>query len=202
VELIGLSTGMARKKSFSETEVLEKALQLFWEKGYNATSVQDLVDHLGINRASIYDTWGDKHGLYLETLRYYRILASSLMLDKLRSGKSARQIIKDFLYDIVENSVKDDMRKGCFLANSATELGNCDETVHAMFSDNRVKMEAVLNELIKEGQEQGEFSRNYSSESYARFVFNTASGLRTMAKGTISEKELSEVVDVALSALV
>lgn len=193
---------MARKKNFDETEVLEKALLLFWEQGYNATSIQDLVDHLGINRASIYDTWGDKHGLYLETLKHYRKFASTHLLKKLRSDKSAKEIVKDFLYDIVEDSVKDKTRKGCFLSNSATELGNCDQTIHDMFSENRVKMEAVLNELIKEGQEQGEFSTRHSSEAYARFVFNTAGGLRTLAKGTISEKELNEVVDVALSALV
>lgn len=193
---------MARKKNFDENEVLEKALMLFWQQGYNATSIQDLVNHLGINRASIYDTWGDKHGLYLETLKHYRKFASSRLLEKLRSDKSAKEIVKDFLYDIVGDSVTDDSRKGCYLSNSATELGNCDQTVHSMFSDNRIKMEAVLNELIKEGQEQGEFSANHSSEAYARFIFNTAGGLRVLAKGDISETELNEVVDVALSALV
>lgn len=192
---------MARKKNFDETEVLEKALMLFWEQGYNATSIQDLVDHLGINRASIYDTWGDKHGLYLETLKHYRKFTSTHLLEKLRSNRSAREIIKDFLYDIVQDSVSDQTRKGCFLSNSATELANCDQSVHAMFSENRVKMEAVLNELIKEGQEHGEFSDKHSSESYARFIFNTAGGLRILAKGTISEIEMNEVVDVALSAL-
>lgn len=193
---------MARKKSFDETEVLEKALRLFWEKGYNATSVQDLVDHLGINRASLYDTWGDKHGLYLETLKHYRLKSSSLLLQQLRSDKSAREIVKDFLYGVVYDNTHDHMSKGCFLANSATELANCDGEVRKMFSENRLKMEAVFNELIKEGQENGEFSNRHSSQALARFIFNTASGLRTMAKGTISEKEMNEVVDVALSALV
>jgi len=193
---------MARKKNFVEADVLDKALSLFWEKGYNATSVQDLVDHLGINRASIYDTWGDKHGLYLETLKRYRQQTSSYLLGKLRSERSALEIVKDFLFDVVSDSVEDDMRKGCYMANSATEMANCDQTVHTLFSDNRVKIEGVLNELIKEGQEEGEFSTKFDSQSYARFIFNTASGLRTLAKGTISEKELNGVVDVALSALV
>ena len=193
---------MARKKNFVEAEVLEKALGLFWERGYNATSVQDLVDHLGINRASIYDTWGDKHGLYLETIKRYRKQTSGYLLEKLRSERSAKEIVKDFLFDVVTDSVEDDMRKGCFMANSATEMGNCDQSVHSMFTDNRMKIEGVLNELIREGQEAGEFSTNFDSQSYARFIFNTASGLRTLAKGTISEKELNEVVDVALSALV
>lgn len=193
---------MARKKNFEEAEILDKALELFWVKGYNATSIQDLVDHLGINRASIYDTWGDKLGLYLETLKRYRQKTSSLMLTRLRSEKSAKEIVRDFLYDIVDDSLADDLRRGCYLSNSATELANCNNQVHAMFSENRIKMEAVLNELIKEGQENGEFSSRHNSESYARFIFNTAGGLRVLAKGTISEKELNEVVDVALSALV
>ena len=193
---------MARKKNFVEADILEKALGLFWERGYNATSVQDLVDHLGINRASIYDTWGDKHGLYLETLKHYRQQTSSYLLDQLRSEKSAKEILKDFLFDVVNDSVHDEKRKGCFMANSATEMANSDITVYKMFTDNRLKMEAVLNELIKEGQESGEFATRFDSEAYARFIFNTASGLRTLAKGTIAEKELNEVVDVALSALV
>lgn len=192
---------MARTKSFVESEVLDKALNLFWTQGYNATSIQDLVDHLGINRASIYDTWGDKHGLYLETLKQYRRHSSNRLLEKLRSDKSASDIIKDFLADIVADATTDHMKKGCYLSNSATELSNCDQSVNLMFTDNRLKMEGVLNELIKEGQEAGEFSTKHSSEAYARFIFNTAGGMRVLAKGDITETELADVVNVALSAL-
>lgn len=192
---------MARTKSFVESEVLDKALNLFWTQGYNATSIQDLVDHLGINRASIYDTWGDKHGLYLETLKQYRRDNSNKLLEKLRSEKSAREIVRDFLEDTVSGSSSEDMKKGCYLSNSATELASCNQTINAMFTDNRLKMEAVLNELIKEGQEAGEFSTKHSSEAFARFVFNTAGGMRILAKGDISKAELAEVVDVTLSAL-
>lgn len=192
---------MARSKNFVESEVLNKALNLFWSQGYNATSIQDLVDHLGINRASIYNTWGDKHGLYLETLKQYRRDNSNKMLEKLRSEKSASAIVGDFLQDMVTNPSREEMKKGCYLCNAATELANCDKTVNVMFTDNRVKMEAVLNELIKEGQDAGEFSRKYSSEAYARFVFNTAGGMRLLAKGEITKSELTDVVNVTLSAL-
>ncbi|MFY0593988.1 TetR/AcrR family transcriptional regulator [Roseivirga sp.] len=192
---------MARTKNFVESEVLDSALNLFWQKGYHATSIQDLVNHLGINRASIYDTWGDKHGLYLETLKQYRRHSSGKFLEKLRSEKTAKEIIKDFLADIVQDSSEDDLKKGCYLSNSATELAYCDEKVNTMFTDNRIKMEGVLNELIKEGQEAGEFSSKHTSESYARFIFNTAGGLRLLAKGEISKQEMAEVVEVAISAL-
>ncbi|OEK05744.1 TetR/AcrR family transcriptional regulator [Roseivirga misakiensis] len=192
---------MARTKNFVESEALDKALDLFWQKGFHATSIQDLVNHLGINRASIYDTWGDKHGLYLETLKQYRRHSSGQFLEKLRSQKTAKEIVRDFLTDIVEDSSQDELKRGCYLSNSATELAYCDENVNHMFTDNRMKMEAVLNELIKEGQEAGEFSTKHSSESFARFIFNTAGGLRLLAKGEISKEEMADVVDVAISAL-
>ena len=184
-----------------EEEVLEKALNLFWQQGYHATSIQDLVDHLGINRASIYDTWGDKHGLYLETLKQYRRNTSSQFLEKLRSERSAEHIVRDFLTDIIHDASKDLHGKGCYLSNAATELANCDQAVNDLFTDNRFKMEAVLNELSREGQESGEFSTQHSSKALARFVFNTAGGLRLLAKGKITPVELEEVVDVAISAL-
>jgi len=94
---------MGRTKNFDESRVLDKALEVFWKKGFNATSIQDLVDHLGINRASIYDTYGDKHQLYLASLKRYRQQTSSWLLQQIRSEKSALAIIKDFLIGLSLN---------------------------------------------------------------------------------------------------
>ena len=192
---------MARPKSFDQQEVLDKALNLFWEKGYNATSIQDLVDHLGINRASIYDTYGDKRGLYLEALKTYRKKGAASFLERLRSNQTSREIIKGFLEDVIKEAIEDTCNKGCFLSNSASEMANSDEVVFNLFSDNNANMEAVLAELIRDGQHAGTISASHSAESMARFTFNTAIGLRLMAKGRKSEKRLKEVVKVALSVL-
>ena len=192
---------MARPKSFNQQEVLDKALNLFWEQGYNATSIQDLVDQLGINRASIYDTWGDKRGLYLETLKAYRKKGASNFLERLRSNQSSKEIIRNFLKDVTAEAIEDTCNKGCFLSNSASELANSDQTVFELFSDNNANMEAVLTELIKEGQDNGSISNTDAPEALARFILNTAMGLRIMSKGRKSEKSLEEVVNVALSVL-
>lgn len=192
---------MARKKEFDETEVLDKALDLFWKKGYSATSIQDLVDTMGINRASIYDTWGDKHNLYVESLKRYRQKSSSWFLNQIRNEQSALQIIRNFIFATIKQGINDTDKKGCFLVNSSTELCNIDTTVSDIVTENRKTMESVLNELIKEGQQNGEIAMKHSSESLSRFLFNTISGLRVLAKGNISEKELNEIVDVTLSAL-
>ena len=142
---------MGRKKNFDEAEVLEEALNLFWEKGYQGTSVQDLVDRLGINRASLYDTWGDKHNLYLKTLEKYRQSTSSWLLEQIRSDQSPFDIIKTLLFNTVEESQSDEQKKGCFLVNAATELSNCDSKVQDITANNQKTIESVLNELIKEG---------------------------------------------------
>lgn len=192
---------MARPKSFNQQEVLDKALHLFWEQGYNATSVQDLVDHLGINRASIYDTWGDKRGLYLETLKAYRKKGASNFLERLRSNQSSKDIIRNFLKDVTVQVIDDTCNKGCFLSNSASELANSDKAVFELFSDNNANMEAVLTELVKEGQASGTITKKDAPDALARFILNTAMGLRIMSKGRKSEKALTEVVNVALSVL-
>ena len=192
---------VGRTKSFDENEILNKALEVFWKKGFNATSVQDLVDHLGINRASIYDTWGDKQNLYLESLKRYRQQTSGWLLQQIRSEKSALQIIRDFLTGTIDQGLHDPEQLGCFLVNATTELANSNQDVRLIFNENKKTVEKVLNELIIEGQESGEIATKHSSEALARFLFNTLTGIRVTAKGDMSEKELNEVVDVTLSAL-
>ena len=192
---------MGRTKNFDESRVLDKALEVFWKKGFNATSIKDLVDHLGINRASIYDTYGDKHQLYLASLKRYRQQTSSWLLQQIRSEKSALAIIKDFLIGTVQQGLHDQDKLGCFLVNAATELANSDDAIKVMFEENKNTVEKVLKELITEGQESGEIGTKHSSQALARFLFNSLSGLRVLAKANMEEKDLNEVVEVTLSAL-
>jgi TetR/AcrR family transcriptional repressor of nem operon len=192
---------MARKKGFDEIEVLDKAMHLFWRKGYNATSIQDLVDALGVNRASIYATWGDKHQLFLSALQRYRQNASSWLLNEIRTEPSALVIIERFLNFTIDSVIHDNDKRGCFILNSSTELSNSDSDVDAIVLENRQTMEKVLTELIKEGQADGEINKAHSPESMGRYIFSTVNGLKVLGMGQISEAELKEVVQVSFSAL-
>src|ERR1700748_2100418 len=88
---------MARTKDFDENEVLMKAMNLFWYKGYNGTSMQDLVDGLGISRSSLYDTYGDKHTLFIKALESYRESVSGKMCNIVTNAVSAKEAIKQLL---------------------------------------------------------------------------------------------------------
>ncbi len=192
---------MARTKNFDQNEVLQRALELFWSKGYNATSIQDLVDHLGVNRASLYGTWGDKHSLYLETLKLYRKGASTWLLELVRSERPAKQIVEEFLnYAIVESEIEQ-TNNGCYLVNSATELANTDKEVSALVNDNKETVVKVLTAIIEEGKEEGEITSLRSSEDLATYIFSIVSGLRVMRQTGMSTKELRKIAEIALSTL-
>ena len=192
---------MARTKSFNETEVLEKALNLFWTKGYSATSIQDLVDHLGINRASIYDTWGDKRNLYLESLKLYRKGSSNWLLELVRSDKPAKQIIHDFLDYVIEDSIADTEQKGCFLVNSTTELANQDQSINGLVQENRDTVIKVLTAIIDEGKQDGEITSGRASHELATYLFGVINGIRVMGQTQMEASALKNMADIAISSL-
>lgn len=192
---------MARTKNFNEQEVLEKALALFWQKGYHATSIQELVNHLGINRASMYGTWGDKHNLFLESLKLYRKQNSGALLEMVRSQKPAREVIRDFLLYAIKEANHDQGTNGCFILNSTTELADKDQAVGDLSYENRETVIKVLAAIIDEGKEEGDITSIQSSEDLATYFFGIINGLQVMRQTRASEKMLKSTVDIAISAL-
>src|ERR1700709_2334201 len=123
---------MARTKDFDEQEVLNKAVCLFWHKGYNGTSMQDLVDGLGISRSSLYDTYGDKHALFIKALESYQAVNSDKMCSIMNNAGSAREVIKNLLEFITNGLLKDVEQKGCFMVNAEVEVAPHDQEVNEM----------------------------------------------------------------------
>ena len=115
-------TAMARPREFDRTQVLDQAIDVFWQRGYEGTSIQDLVDRMGIHRGSLYCAFGDKHGLFLAALDRYEEVFHSKILDRLaagRLGEGARQAIRQVFDDVVRSCASQAGRKGCLMTNSA-----------------------------------------------------------------------------------
>src|ERR1700749_3312923 len=106
---------MARTKDFDENEVLKKAVCLFWDKGYNGTSMQDLVEGLGISRSSLYDTFGDKHQLYLKALQSYKQAEASKRDQILDGSLPAKDSIRQLMDLTILEMIRDKQHKACFL---------------------------------------------------------------------------------------
>ena len=192
---------MARKKEFDEKALLNKAVSLFWRKGYHATSAQDLVDELGISRSSLYDTYTDKRTLFKESLKVYQDCNTKALIDLAEHSGNAEQTIKQIFQGIIQESTADEMARGCFMVNTAVELSGQDKEIGDFVNQNNKTVEDALARLIKKGQSDGQFSMKNSPRAFSRFLFSTITGLRVAARSGADRKVLDDIVDVALSAL-
>ena len=117
---------MSRQKGYKEEEVVEKAMNLFWRNGYEATSMAMLEQEMGINKFSIYSSFGSKSGLFLESLKCYK-RHINLLIEKLESSNNGIVSLKKYFYDFLEFSREDNFRKGCLVTNTANELSKNDK---------------------------------------------------------------------------
>ncbi|MDO6430049.1 TetR/AcrR family transcriptional regulator [Flavitalea sp. BT771] len=192
---------MARTKDFDESEVLAKAIELFWQKGYNGTSMQDLVDTLGISRSSLYDTFGDKHQLYLKALESYRQTQAAIRDQILSASVPAKVAIRQLLDLIIFEMIRDKQHKGCFLINSAVETASHDKDTNAIICENDVQLENAFYEVIKRGQSNREISSKQNPRALARFLFNTIAGLRVTGKSAIDKAAFEDIINLTMSVL-
>jgi TetR/AcrR family transcriptional repressor of nem operon len=192
---------MARPRNFDEQDVLRKAINLFWRQGYKATSMEDLVQVLGISRASLYDTFGDKHQLYLRALGEYDKESNEVATSLLRPDRPAPEAIRDLLEAAMASSTGTDRQWGCFMVNSLIELAPHDEDVALLVSRQQRNLEEQLTNVLVRGQAEGTIARHYAPEALVAFIFNTITGVRALGKTQSSPATLRAVVDIAMSTL-
>lgn len=190
---------MGRPKEFDRDQALDRALELFWSRGYEATSMSDLVEHLGIGRQSLYDTFGDKHALYLAALDRYRTEHSTTpwhLLDQpLRKGLRALMLaVVDWLATNPDGKI-------CMMVGAAAERCPQDPEVAARFCTSTRDQEARLAARLRRAVDDGEIGAHHDPEAVARYLINTLYGLQLSARTTRDRAALAQIVDVALSIL-
>ena len=193
---------MARPRAFNEEEALQKALDTFWHRGYGATSMEELVASMGLSRASLYATFGDKHQLFMRALNQYQARIRQSLVE-LTADLDAP--VPDQLFQIMELTasiaIADEQQRGCFLVNSTTELLPHDADAQALVDQNQQFMEALLATLLGRGQARGEVRRTAAPLAQARFLLSVLTGMRVMAKANSDPQLLRDVVSTTLLAL-
>jgi len=190
---------MARSKEFDVKQVLRKAMEIFWQQGYEKTSMQELVDYMGIHRRSIYDTFGDKRTLFLSALSHYEELITSEMKKRVDSNLLVKQGIREVFKMVIYPNLN--FPKGCFSVNTAIELSLIDEEIATKIAGMFTKTEALFFELLKHGQENGEISKSHDPQVLSLFLHNSLVGLRVLVKIEADKKKLESIVDMTLSVL-
>lgn len=190
---------MGRSKEFEENAVLQKAMDLFWQQGYEKTSMSDLVEHMGIHRKSLYDTFGDKHALYLKVIDLYKEYSESRLIAETSSANTAIQAIQYIFDYIIEGN--EEKHWGCLFVNAATELGPWDKEVADRAEDAFKQTEDYIAKIVREGQEAGELTDCYDAEILGEILHNTLLGLRVMVRNSSSKEKMYRIANFYMSLL-
>lgn len=187
---------MGRSKEFEEVDVLNKAMELFWTKGYTAVSMNDLVEHMGIHRKSIYDTFGDKHSLYIKALESYKENSTKSLHYVIKNSETASQTMEAIFDYMIKGE-----NCGCFLVNATTEMAALDDQVAYIVDSGYKEAEKLIADVIERGQYEGAFSRDIDVRTMSEVLHNALLGIRVGKRKDESEEKLIRLKNFYLNLL-
>jgi TetR/AcrR family transcriptional repressor of nem operon len=196
---------MARPRMFSEERALDGAMRLFWEKGYEAASTQELCAATGLGRSSIYNTFSSKHSLFVRALAHYLDSMTgrqSAILDD--SARPATERLRDLFGSIIEQEEagrRDGRGIGCLGVNTTAELAGRDPEVAGLLRRDSERRLGAMRDVIAAGQKAGEISTARSASAYAAFLNATIAGMRVSAQGGADRATLEGIAAAALDAV-
>ncbi|WP_454673119.1 TetR/AcrR family transcriptional regulator [Achromobacter pestifer] len=173
---------MARPRTFDESAALDAAILCFWSRGYEATSVRDLADAMGISGPSLYNTFGDKRALYQRALDHYVDRGFRDRVRRFESQLPPREAIAAFFDEIIELSLGDPTRKGCLIVNAALELAPHDPEFQSVLAGVLHDMEAFFLRCVQAGQDAGTLNATVPAADLARMLLATLMGMRVLAR--------------------
>ena len=192
---------MPRAKKFDEKEVLQKAMLLFWRKGYHDTSIADLIAFLGISNASIYHTFGGKRQLYLRAFQWYREANYEGLKGFLNTQEDTIAGLRGVFQKIISDDCQDPDGKGCFIVNTTIELVPVDAELAQIIADHQRQTEALFRAFIKRGQDRGQISSDKNPQVLASLLYTLMTGLRVTAKTKPELQASFETVEALLDSL-
>ncbi|MFI5842483.1 TetR/AcrR family transcriptional regulator [Catenuloplanes sp. NPDC051500] len=191
---------MARVREFDTEAAVAQAMNLFWTRGFEATSVRDLTEHLGIGQGSLYAAFGSKEGLYRAALAHYRDTLATAALADLRAGGDVRAVIRTMLVERIRIAVMHGGR-GCLLVNAAAERLPHDGPTQRAIRDALDISADALAEVLRAAAGRGEIADRHDPRTLAAFLVTFLNGLLVSAKVTPDVTTLAPLVEVALGAL-
>jgi TetR/AcrR family transcriptional regulator, transcriptional repressor for nem operon len=191
---------MARPKEFDREVAVERAMSVFWSKGYAATSTDDLLEAMKIGRQSMYDTFGDKRRLYVEALRRYQLESVAGHIKRLRSMASPLAGIEALVVGMIALD-RTTREKGCMGVGAICEFGNADTELAQLRVKSGGMLRKALVERLQDAQAAGEIGETVDIERAARFVETTMFGLQVAARAGESTRSLRDMAAFAIAGL-
>jgi TetR/AcrR family transcriptional regulator, transcriptional repressor for nem operon len=189
---------MSGVKQFKTRDVLDRAMTVFWRHGYQATSIQDLIEATGINRGSLYATFGDKQRLFLAVLDHYMERMGKLMLDEL-ADPNPRRAIERLFAALVRRNCDPAWPRGCLATNTALECPDAGDEINRKIAANLGQIESAIYRVLRRAQADGSLDPNQDARSLARFFLGVAQGLNVVNKAFADPAILQDIVENSMS---
>ena len=173
---------MARTREFDRTEVLRKAIDVFWERGFDSTNLPDLLEAMGLSKSSLYETFGDKNKLFEEAIDLYLREIDYPKVELLLGASSVKLGLEAFYAEQIRFCTDKKLPGGCFLVNTAITLTNMPPSLSKKIKKAVEQMHALFVSQIQKGQKSGEISRGKDSSALASAIIGTSMGINVMAR--------------------
>ncbi len=184
---------MPWETKFDFDETLEKALKTFWEFGYTATSMQNLVNRMEINTGSIYRTYGNKRELFLSSLKYYNEI-SVKYLQKYEAMASPKQGLISFFEHLRDMVLDGSDVHGCFIVNTTLEMAPHDKEINDLVSKGQDITRKFFKNIIKKGQEAGEVSQTLNPNDTSELLLSLLLGVRVLTRNNPTKAQFNVVI--------
>ena len=192
---------MPKTKQFNRDHVLNAAAHIFQTKGYNGTSIDEILRVTGLSRSSLYDSFSDKHSLYLQSLEHYKNYQEAAF-DKVDKKKmNGLEKIEYLFNEAVDHLVKHPNDNGCLMVNAAAEMSKLCAQTSEIVCNNKENMQEIFNDWLSDAQKEGVLKLSKPIKSYAAYLFNALCGLKVLSQSGASKSELHNVVKVTLDTL-
>ncbi|WP_317898160.1 TetR/AcrR family transcriptional regulator [Aurantibacillus circumpalustris] len=193
---------MPKVKQFNKEKVLEVASTIFHQKGYNGTSIDEILKATGLSRSSLYDSFKDKHNLYLQSLEFYKNAEKDGYETVNQKKLNGMQKIEFLFKEVVNHLVAHPNDNGCLMVNAAAEMSKHCEKTAKLICNNKEDMHELFTTWLNEAQTSKVINLSNAPKSYAPFLFNSLCGLKVLSQSGATKTELNNVVKVTLDAIV
>ncbi|KOS01939.1 MULTISPECIES: TetR/AcrR family transcriptional regulator [Paenibacillus] len=192
---------MVRPREFDEDQALDAAMRIFWEKGFEATSLSDLTSKMGIQRPSIYAAFGDKKQLFEAALRKYTQSHAAYVRSRLQSNSSVKEAFYNFFGGVVAEEYEDGPNRGCFCINTMVELAPHDEKFEILTREHQMYLSAVFQETLERGIRSGELEASMDARALAHTMVSLLIGITVMMKSRPARSFVDQAVTTLLILL-
>lgn len=192
---------MARSREFEPEQALQKAMELFWLKGYSNTSMDELVKHTGVSLQGLYTTFGNKKSIFLAALDRYSQTSVAQLLKNLQRPDAGLKEIRGFFQAFVRAAEEPDSKRGCFMCNTAIEMAPHDRPSRAKVDGHFDRMRSRFCRALKNARKRREIGRRVDPEKTADYLQGMALGILVLVRSGAGRRPVRNMVEIALTAL-